>query len=273
MAFKYWIKQALGGSPKLLRAATKIYVQFVERPRNLFVVIRWELKSGSTMHPGNSTYCGDGFATSHHVAFLDDSRFIESYLAAWDAVPPPLRDKRDNLGIIWRAHIVTWAANQIKALEGDWVECGVNFGLLPRIAFNFVPETSESRVCWFVDSWGDPTLAELNHPNYRHDIFDEVRSRFKDQSNVRFVRGLVPDALDVVAGRKIAFLGIDMNGSVAERAALDLLYSHVVPGGIIYFDDYGWEFPELRATVNDFFSDKPEELLHFPSGNSIVVKR
>ena len=41
---------------------------------------------------------------------------------------------------------------------------------------------------------------------------------------------------------------------------------------MIYFDDYGWDYPELVEVVNKFFADKPETLLHFPSGNSIVVK-
>lgn len=186
--------------------------------------------------------------------------------------PPPLLGARDSLNIAWRAHIVTWAATQIQTLEGDWVECGVWFGILPRIAFNYAEESMKSRICWLVDSWGDPKTAELNHPGYQTDMYGEVRARFEDQENVRFVRGLVPDALEPIIGRKIAFLGIDMNGSVAERAALDLLYAQVVPGGIIYFDDYGWGYPKLRETVNEFFSDKPEQLLHFPSGNSIVVK-
>ena len=90
--------------------------------------------------------------------------------------------------------------------------------------------------------------------------------------NVSLVRGLVPEVLDQVKIEKIAFLGIDMNGSVAERAALERFYDKIVPGGVIYFDDYGWDYPDLRKTVNEFFEDKPESLLHFPSGNSIVVK-
>jgi hypothetical protein len=73
---------------------------------------------------------------------------------------------------------------------------------------------------------------------------------------------------------KIAFIGIDMNGYLAERSVLDILYQKVVTGGIIYFDDYGWgAHSQLRETVDDFFKDKPEELLHFPSGNSIIIKK
>ena len=86
------------------------------------------------------------------------------------------------------------------------------------------------------------------------------------------VRGLVPDVLDKVDVKKIAYLGIDMNGHIPERLTLERYYERVVTGGVIYFDDYGWEYPKLREVVEEFFLDKPESLLHFPSGNSIVVK-
>ena len=86
------------------------------------------------------------------------------------------------------------------------------------------------------------------------------------------MRGFVPDILNSIQPRKISYLSIDMNGAIAERKTLERYYDLIVPGGVIYFDDYGWNYPELRNTVDEFFSDKPEKLLHFPSGNSIVVK-
>lgn len=43
-------------------------------------------------------------------------------------------------------------------------------------------------------------------------------------------------------------------------------------GGILYLDDYGGAHPELRIKINEFFRDKSEKLLHFPSRNSIVIK-
>jgi len=65
-----------------------------------------------------------------------------------------------------------------------------------------------------------------------------------------------------------------MNGDIAERATLEKYYDKMVKGGIIYFDDYGFGmYAKLRATVDEFFSDKPETLLHFPGGNSIVIKQ
>lgn len=89
---------------------------------------------------------------------------------------------------------------------------------------------------------------------------------------MKLVRGCVPDILESIDVEKIAYLSIDMNGYLAERKTLEKYYELVVPGGIIYFDDYGWGYPKLRQTIDDFFKDKPESLLHFPSGNSIIVK-
>ena len=70
----------------------------------------------------------------------------------------------------------------------------------------------------------------------------------------------------------MAFLSIDMNSSEPELAALEYFYDKMVPNGIIYFDDYGWGFPDLRRVIDNFLVDKPEKLLHFPSGNSILIK-
>jgi len=86
------------------------------------------------------------------------------------------------------------------------------------------------------------------------------------------IRGVVPEVLDSVPLGKVAYLSIDMNGALAERKTLEILYDRVVSGGIIYFDDYGWDYSELRKEVDDFLQDKPETLLHFPSGNSVLVK-
>ena len=82
----------------------------------------------------------------------------------------------------------------------------------------------------------------------------------------------MPTVLEQIPSTKIAYLSLDMNGGLPELAALKFFYPKIVKGGIIYFDDYGWNYPELRKVVDDFFSDKPETLLHFPSGNSIVIK-
>lgn len=218
-------------------------------------------------------YFGDGFATTHHVAFLHDKKFLKAYNECFYLVSPKDARWALNQDIRWRAHIVTWAAQQAIRLDGDFVECGVWWGFLSKTICEYVDFAQyKDKTFYLVDTWGDPGKQELNHVGYREDVLDIVRERFKPYPNVRLVRGFVPDVLSEVPVKKIAYLSIDMNGDVAERKTLEKYYGNIVPGGIIYFDDYGWGFPKLRETVDDFFKDKPETLLHFPSGNSIVVK-
>lgn len=220
----------------------------------------------TVLFKGNATYFNDGLATRHHVGFLHDEKFQTAFNGAFDLIPPHL----DFSKIAWRAHIATWAASQAVNLNGDFVECGVWYGVLSRTICNYVDFRKYPGKFYLIDSWG--LEGSITHKRYQDDIYETVKQRFSDIPNAEFIRELVPEALARVPSTRIAYLSIDMNGSVAEKAALEFFYDKIVPGGIIYFDDYGWNHPELRKIVDEFFSDKPETLLHFPSGNSIVVK-
>ena len=258
----------------LLRLLVRFAWKFFSRPLRFFTgffSLLVEAISGrrQVISRREATFFGDHIATTHFVQFLHDSKFIHSYHDAFQNIPDHVKDPIKSLDISWRAHICTWAATQALTLEGDFVECGVWYGILSRTMCSYVDFNQLERKFYLFDTWGEQAGS---HSSYKDDIFAVVKSRFSDFNNVHLVRGLVPDVLDKVKIEKIAYLSIDMNGSIAERLTLERFYEKVVPGGIIYFDDYGWEYPELRKTVDAFFSDKPESLLHFPSGNSIIVK-
>ncbi len=218
-----------------------------------------------------ASYYGDGLATRHFVGFLHNEKFLKSYNSAFDGIPPSVSNILRNQDISWRAHICTWAATQALKLDGDFVECGVWYGILSKSICEYVDFERLDHRFYLFDSWGNMPGSHQKE-SYQEDIYKLVQERFTKYQNVSLFRGLVPEVLEAVKIDKIAYLGIDMNGSIAERAALEKLYDKVVSGGIIYFDDYGWNYPELRKTVDEFFEDKPESLLHFPNGNSIVVK-
>lgn len=217
-----------------------------------------------------STYFGDGVATIRFSKHLEDKHFIESYNGAWEKVNSSWL-QQSKVDIRLRAHICTWAAQQVKELDGDFLEFGTYYGILAMTMCNYISFEELPKKFYLFDTWGP---LPGHHPSYPEEIFDTVKERFSKFKNVEMVRGIVPDSLAQVSINKIAYMGIDMNGYLAERSVLDVLYSKMVPGGIIYLDDYGWgQHSKLRETVDDFLNDKPEELLHFPSGNSIMIKK
>lgn len=218
----------------------------------------------------NLSFLGDEICTTHSVDFRNEAKFKKSTNNCYEEVPEYI-EKNAKKDLLWRFHIVCWAAQKCIGLEGDFVELGVWYGLLSKSICDYVDFENYQKKFYLIDSWGKMEGSHSN-PAYHQDIFSKVRDRFKNFKNVELIRGIVPDVLELLPARKIAFLAIDMNGSKPERAALEFCYSKITPGGVIYFDDYGWGYPELRHEVNDFFKDKPEKPLHFPTGNSIIIK-
>lgn len=221
------------------------------------------------MTKSQSTYWGDNSATMQHVEFLQDPKFQEARSYTLLDSPKQVSSWIESVNIDWRLHICTWAASHCASLEGDFVECGVWYGWLSRAMCKYIDFNRTQKSFYFFDSWGDSG----SHEEYQRDIFDAVKYRFKEYPKVYFNRGMVPEVLSHAVGiEKIAYLSLDMNGGIAERQALDALYHKVVSGGVIYIDDYGWNYPLLRSEIEEFLRDKPEELLHFPCGSSLIIK-
>jgi SAM-dependent methyltransferase len=214
----------------------------------------------------------DGFATLHNVDYLYKEPLNSSFLASLEGLDT--RHKSNASEILYRAHLCSWAYNQTKDLSGDILSFGVHFGILEKTIAEHHnandADTSAKKLFYLFDTWGE---FAGGHEDYVVDIFPIVRERFKKYDFVRFVRGLVPDSFKELKIPAVSFLLIDLNGWAAELAVLEEFYSKVQPGGVIYFDDYGWNYPELRAVVDKFLENKPETLLNFASGNSILVKK
>jgi hypothetical protein len=218
----------------------------------------------------NATFNDDGLLTINSSDFLKDPLFIRSFAAGLDGIPDELVKSTFSV-IRWRAHVCCWAANQAKHKDGDFVECGVWYGVLARTITEYVDFDSLAKKFYLMDAWGDLKIG--NSSSYVPDIFEAVKARFHGIHNVEFVRGLIPDTLDRVQSKKIAFLSIDMNCVEPEREALNFFYEKIVPGGIIYFDDYGVAGHEdQKSMVDHFFKDKPESIMYIPSGQGLVVK-
>jgi O-methyltransferase len=224
----------------------------------------------------NTTYIGDGILTTHNTDLLKEEKFTDAFSESIKDLPEhlPLKD------ILWRSHIFSWAYNRAKNLNAkdtrecaDFVELGVWYGVLVKAALNTDIEKSKESIFYLCDPWGKKSEIDKieKKSKYSIDIFDVVRLRFQQYNNVKLVRGVVPDVLQKIKSKKIAFLSIDMNGSKPERLALEFFWPKLISGGIIYLDDFG-DFPELRKEVGEFLSDKSESLLYFPTGQALIIK-
>ena len=84
-------------------------------------------------------------------------------------------------------------------------------------------------------------------------------------SDIVFVEGELQTTLPFYDAGPIALLHLDVDIYQSYRAALELLYDHVAPGGAIAFDEYRLEaWPGATKAIDEFFEGKPERIARSP---------
>jgi hypothetical protein len=214
-------------------------------------------------------FYGDHLVTfQRNMGFLRDEKFTAAVLDQTRMV--------SERSMIWRFHVLAWAARQAKFLAGDFVECGVYEGVSTRILATYL-EFARIAKKWFLydlfdnaGGEGEGIVMEHHGPG----LYERVRASFAAIENICVVAGRVPDIFAQVVPEHIAFLHLDLNDANAERAALAELFPRIVPGGLIVLDDYGWStYAAQQASADEFFARYDHHVLELPTGQGLVIKR
>jgi hypothetical protein len=199
--------------------------------------------------------------TDPDKAWYDDREFFGTFYAHEDHPLPA--DRRFALRELLRL---------VARVPGDTAECGVYKGAsswficdgLRRTHHGFdsfeglSAPTGADGAYW---QGGDlraseATVAELLAP------FD-----------ARLYRGWIPERFDEVADRRFSFVHVDVDLYEPTRDSFAFFYPRLAPGGILLCDDYGFTTcPGARRAVDEFMVDKPEAVVHLPTGQGLVVK-
>ncbi len=174
---------------------------------------------------------------------------------------------------------------EIEHISGSIVECGVGPG---RSLFDFAvistaPGQRARHICGLDTFEGIP---DATPPDGRWNSrirgtwsysMEHVRENLLlaglDEEFVRTNITLIPGEFGLSlptldsewSGEGIALLHIDVDLYDSYRLVLEHLYDHVVPGGIITFDEYGLaNWPGATRAIDEFFEDKPEEIVRSP---------
>lgn len=221
----------------------------------------------------NTAFIGDGLATFlKTLPFYNDARFMEINERHKQLLP--LSNWQWNLGT------VLWAVQQVKDLDGDFVELGVFKGHTTLFVAEYL-EFAAWRQKWTLydtfdgipDDQLDKGWREKNEVYKGTFSYEEVRDRFAAFDNIEVVKGRVPEVLAKGAPEKISFLHMDMNNATAEIAALDCLFDRIVPGGVIVFDDYMWAASRAQYEAEKaWFAARGLVVLPLPTGQGVFVK-
>ncbi|MBV8616279.1 MAG: class I SAM-dependent methyltransferase [Acetobacteraceae bacterium] len=214
--------------------------------------------------------------------FLADERFGRALARGLSSGGKKLGHIDDNR---WIVHVALWAATQAARLPGDFVECGVDTGLLSMAVCEWLGFNQLDKDFWLFDTFrGIPeeqmTEAERagiggwhNRESYE-ECFGRARQNFAPWPRCRLVRGAVPESLAAFPpDRGVAYLSIDMNIVLPEIAALEFFWDRLVPGAVVLLDDYGWATHHAQREAFDAFTrDRGAMILSVPTGQGILIR-
>lgn len=163
-------------------------------------------------------------------------------------------------------------------IEGDFVECGVFRGGHSIIAAELFRRYKVEKKVYLFDTFQgmtkpsefdiktttrEPAIHKYNatydqkFSHWAYASLDEVKGNFKKRQinkNVIFIQGDVIETLQNKLNypQAICFLRLDTDWYDSTKKELEVLYPHLVQGGILVIDDYGsWE--GVRKAVDEYF--------------------
>jgi O-methyltransferase len=222
---------------------------------------------------GPYRYEGDGIATAHLSPFLTDADFESRFgtvAATWGGYD-----------IRWRLWILTGCARHCASLNGSFAEFGVYRGGCAFMILSGAGPHSGRKYYLFDTFQGIPgehlteNEARAGFQGRLADVsLDDVRQRLAGwPDQVEFIIGDIFQTLPTTETGPLAFVHLDLNAAEPTGAALEYIWSRLLPGGIVVFDDYGWDaYIDQRRLVDRFFGDKPDGLIALPTGQAICVK-
>jgi hypothetical protein len=224
-----------------------------------------------------ASFNADGLISFHGADFLNDPRFVDAYKTG-------VARHGEEVHVEWRVRVALWAAAQGMKLEGDFVECGVNTGILTGAILEYIrwKECGGGRTFYLLDTFdGIPTVglssestnAAREHNHEYHDVFEVVRRHFSKYPNVEIVRGAIPQTLNRVTPQKVAYLSIDLNVPEPEMAAGAHFWPRLAAGACVLLDDYNYSgYLEQRRAWNAFAENRGVDILPLPTGQGLIIK-
>jgi hypothetical protein len=154
-------------------------------------------------------------------------------------------------------------------IEGDVVEVGVYVGESAKV----LDENKGNRELYLYDTFdGFHDIGE-NDPQHLQGAFkfegleDRIR---KDFPNAEVITGYFPDS--TIGHTKISFIHLDVDTYMSTLKSLEYVYPLVSIGGIIITHDYDQPALGVKKAFDEFFDDKPEQILINNTSQAYIIK-
>jgi O-methyltransferase len=168
-------------------------------------------------------------------------------------------------------------AKQVQTQFGEVAEIGVYKGGTGRLLSQIFKDTPKT-IHLFDTFSGMPTTDPDRDLHKEKDFNDTslraVQEFMKDCSNVQFYEGLFPDTADTLKEKAFCLVHVDVDIYKSVLDCCNFFYPRMRESGIMIFDDYGFlSCPGAKLAVDEFFLNKPEQVIYLPTGQCFIIRK
>jgi len=196
-------------------------------------------------------------------------------------------------GADMRVMRIVYCLEQTKFLDNPVAECGVGGGYSMAYILSYLVRAKDSRKYFGFDTFeGFPfihpedleglpesrkSISIVGHyKEFALEHHKKTVARLGADSRAEFHKGLFDDTIPALPDNvKFSFVYMDCDLYQSYKSCLSVMYSRVVSGGIILFDEYELviEWPGAKKAIDEFFMDKLEKPEQLPFGTSWMVRK
>lgn len=156
----------------------------------------------------------------------------------------------DNGPKIQRMHMIKNLLGMVKLIPGEWAEVGVFKGSTAFLMYkygkkyNLINKNSKIHLFDSFQGCSQPLPEDKDTFIKKGDYLgtlEEVKSNLSDDGTFIFYPGWIPTRFFEVENLKFSFIHIDVDLYQPVKDTLDFFIPRMSKGGIIVFDDYGFD--------------------------------
>lgn len=164
----------------------------------------------------------------------------------------------------------------VDSLPGDTAECGAYQGASSWLICDKLKNTDKTH--FIFDSFeGLSTPSSVDGEYWAEgdlcsseEVLKEHLSAFP---KLKVCKGWIPDNFSDADDRSFCFVHIDVDLYQPTLDSIKFFYPRLVEGGIILSDDYGFTTcPGAKRAFDEYMKDKPEKIIHVPTGQAFIIK-
>jgi O-methyltransferase len=121
----------------------------------------------------------------------------------------------------------------------------------------------------------DPDYVGGEHADTSERLVEDFLYKTLELDNIEILTGIFPEETGgKVENLKFRFCHVDVDVYQSAKDVTEWIWERLVPGGMIVYDDYGWDTtPGVARYVDGQLPLKDRTVLHNLNGHAIVIKR